>query len=83
MRIYSSASVSCWFSSRRRTQAKVSSVPSFLLPMPCLYFQWAATPYSAMWCISQVRICTSKGMPSLPMTVVWRDWYMLGLGVLI
>ena len=51
--------------------------------MPCLYFQWAATPYSAMWCISQVRICTSKGMPSLPMTVVWRDWYMLGLGVLI
>jgi hypothetical protein len=28
-----------------------------------LYFQWAAIPYSAMWCISRVRICTSMGRP--------------------
>ena len=47
----------------------------------CLYFQCAATPYSAVWCISQVRICTSKGMPCEPMTVVCSDWYMLGFGV--
>ena len=33
------------------------------------------------WSISQVRICTSKGMPSCPMTVVCSDWYMFGLGV--
>ena len=49
--------------------------------MPSLYFQWAATPYSAVSCISLVRICTSKGTPSSPMTVVWRLWYILGLGV--
>ena len=49
--------------------------------MPSLYFQWAAMPYSAVWCISQVRICTSKGTPALVITVVCRDWYMLGLGM--
>ena len=32
--------------------------------------QWAATPYSETSCMSRVRICTSKGMPSVPMTVV-------------
>ena len=37
------------------------------------YFQCAATPYSAVWCISHVRICTSNGMPCEPMTVVCRD----------
>ena len=57
---YSSASVSCWLSSRRRTHSKSFSVPP---PVPCLYFQWAAIPYSAVSCISQVRIWTSKGMP--------------------
>ena len=60
-------------------QACSSSLSS--LVTPALYFQCAAMPYSAVWCISQVRICTSKGMPSLPMTVVCSDWYMLGLGV--
>ena len=77
----SSASVSCWPSRSLRTHSNSCSVPRFWLAIPCLYFQWAATPYSAVWCIPQVRICTSKGMPSRPMTVVWRDWYMLGLGV--
>ena len=81
VRTNSSASVSCWLSSSLRTHSKSPSLPSFLLAIPCLYFQWAAMPYSAVWCISQVRICTSKGMPSRPMTVVWRDWYILGLGV--
>ena len=38
-------------------------------------------PYSAVWCISQVRICTSNGMPSVLSTVVWRDWYIFGFGV--
>ena len=76
---YSSASVSCWLSSRRRIHSKSFSSP--VVWMPCLYFQWAAMPYSAVWCISHVRICTSKGMPSVPMTVVCRDWYMFGFGV--
>ena len=75
---YSSASASCWLSSSRRTHSKSFSLPE---PVPCLYFQWAAMPYSAVSCMSQVRICTSKGMPSEPMTVVCRDWYILGLGV--
>ena len=70
--IYSSASAPSWFSSNRRTHSYFPSVPA---PWPCcLYFQWAATPYSATSCIFQVRICTSKGRPSGPMTVVWRDW---------
>ena len=33
------------------------------VPRPSLYFQCAATPCSAMRCISCVRICTSKGWP--------------------
>ena len=33
------------------------------LRAPPLYFQCAATPCSAMRCISCVRICTSKGCP--------------------
>ena len=39
-----------------------------------LYFQWAATPYSAIRCISWVRIWISTGLPSGPMTVVCSDW---------
>ncbi len=46
-----------------------------------LYFQCAATPYSARWCMPQVRICSSTGLPSGPMTVVCSDWYMLNLGI--
>ena len=38
----------------------MASLFSFLLPTPALYFQWAAIPYSAIWCISQVRICVSR-----------------------
>ena len=39
-----------------------------------LYCQWAATPCSARACISQVRICTSSGLPCGPTTVVCSDW---------
>ena len=46
-----------------------------------LYFQCAATPYSARRCIAKVRICSSTGLPSGPMTVVCSDWYMLNLGI--
>ena len=76
----STSSASFWFSMSWRIHARRSSSLSCPV-MPALYFQWAAMPYSAVWCISQVRICTSKGMPSLSMTVVWSDWYMFGLGV--
>ena len=34
-------------------------------------------------CISHVRICTSNGMPSEPMTVVCTLWYIFGFGVLM
>ncbi len=51
------------------------------MPISSLYFQWAATPYSARWCIARVRICSSTGLPSGPMTVVCSDWYMLNLGI--
>ena len=46
-----------------------------------LYFQCAATPYSARRCIAWVRICISTGLPSGPITVVCSDWYMLNLGI--
>jgi hypothetical protein len=46
-----------------------------------LYFQCAATPYSARRCIACVRICSSTGLPSGPITVVCSDWYMLNLGI--
>ena len=39
-----------------------------------LYFQCAATPYSAVRCICQDRICISTGLPSGPITVVCSDW---------
>ena len=47
---------------------------SALAPFRSLYCQWAATPCSARACISQVRICTSSGLPCGPTTVVCRDW---------
>ena len=46
-----------------------------------LYFQCAATPYSARRCISWVRIWISTGRPFGPITVVCSDWYMLNLGI--
>ena len=46
-----------------------------------LYFQCAATPYSARRCISWVRIWISTGLPPGPITVVCSDWYMLNLGI--
>ena len=51
------------------------------MPLPSLYFQCAATPYSARVCISSVRICSSTGLPCGPSTVVCRDWYMLNFGI--
>ncbi len=39
-----------------------------------LYFQCAATPYSACWCISLVRIWISTVRPPGPITVVCSDW---------
>ena len=38
-------------------------------------------PYSATRCMSWVRICSSTGLPSGPITVVCSDWYMLNLGI--
>ena len=38
-------------------------------------------PNSAVACIWFVRIWTSRGLPSGPITVVCRDWYMLNLGI--
>ena len=46
-----------------------------------LYIQCAATPYSAVLCMSRVRIWISSGRPSGPITVVCSDWYMLNLGI--
>ena len=80
----SCASDSCWLSRSLRIHANLSSSPArttALALSPILYFQCAAMPYSAVWCMSQVRICTSNGMPSEPMTVVCTLWYMLGFGV--
>ena len=46
-----------------------------------LYFQCAATPYSARRCMPMVRICISTGLPDGPITVVCSDWYMLNFGI--
>ena len=46
-----------------------------------LYIQCAATPNSAVWCMSKVRIWISSGLPPGPITVVCSDWYMLNLGM--
>ena len=72
---------SCCHSRVWRSQASFTSSSSE--SMPSLYFQWAAMPYSATWCISFVRIWISKGLPLLPMTVVCSDWYRFGFGMAI
>ena len=63
----------------------VSRAASALLSAPpaklSLYFQCAATPYSARRCIPKVRICSSTGLPWMPITVVCSDWYMLNFGI--
>ena len=46
-----------------------------------LYFQCAATPNSARRCMVWLRIWISTGLPSGPITVVCKDWYMLNLGI--
>ena len=51
------------------------------VPPLSLYRQCAAIPNSAVACIWFVRIWTSRGLPSGPITVVCRDWYMLNLGI--
>ena len=60
-----------------RMPASSGVTPSWRL---ALYFQCAATPYSARRCISWVRICSSTGSFLSPSTVVCSDWYMLNLG---
>ena len=55
-----------------RSQLKRSVSPAAGEP-PSLYFQWAAIPYSATWCMSVVRIWTSIGR-CRPITAVCRDW---------
>ena len=53
--------------SRIKTRSSIYlSVPV----IPSLYFQCAAIPNSAVWCISKVRICISNGTPSRLITVV-------------
>jgi hypothetical protein len=46
-----------------------------------LYAQCAATPDSAVACMSRVRIWNSIILPPGAMTVVWRLWYRLDLGI--
>ena len=48
-----------------------AAVPS---PSCALYSQWAATPASAMTCISSVRIWNSMFTPEGPTSVVCSDW---------
>ena len=53
----------------------ISAVVAAAPALECsLYPQCAAIPYSARRCISWVRICTSMGLPSSPITVVCSDW---------
>ena len=56
-----------------QSMMRLSQSMSDVLPSP-LYAQCAATPHSARWCISRVRICTSIGRPCGPITVVCRLW---------
>ncbi len=58
-----------------------STLSSGALLPSSLYIQCAAMPYSAVSCISWVRIWISSGRPSGPMTVVCSAWYMLNLGM--
>ena len=79
------SSISFCHSSVSLSQDNLSSLTvtfAFFPPkkLASLYAQCAAIPYSAILCISQVRICTSKGVPFGPINVVCKDWYMLGFG---
>ena len=60
----------------RRSPSAVSAVR-----FSSLYSQCAATPNSAVRCISGVRIWISSGLPCGPMTVVCSDWYMFSRGM--
>ena len=46
-----------------------------------LYSQWAAMPFSAVSCISPLRIWISMVAPPGPITVVCRLWYRFDLGM--
>ena len=63
------------------SQARSAASFAFLPSRPSLYRQWAAMPYSAVRCISWVRICTSIARPCGPTTVVCSDWYRFNLGI--
>ena len=71
-------SSSCRSQSRSSLPGVPETATSFLVS---LYFQCAAMPYSAVRCIPIVRICSSTGLPSGPITVVCSDWYMLNFGI--
>ena len=43
------------------------------LLIPPLYNECAASPNSAAWCISSVRICISSGSPEGCSSVVWIE----------
>ena len=68
-----------------RSQFNFASCASMLFAAspPSLYFQCAAIPYSAVLCISSVRIWISNGCPDGPIRVVWSDWYIFGFGMAI
>ena len=67
------------FSSISRIFFNHSSMPdSLLIP---LYFQCAASPFSATSSIRTVRICTSTHLPSGPNTVVCKLSYPFVLGI--
>ena len=73
------SAISCCHSSMRPSHARSARSPDS--PLPSLYRQCAAMPYSAVRCIALVRICTSTLRPPGPTTVVCSDWYMLNLGI--
>ena len=78
--------ISCCHSRICRSQFSFSSScsgPDFLPSDASLYFQWAAMPYSAVRCISKVRIWISKGWPLGPISVVCSDWYIFCFGMAI
>ena len=68
----SGSAVSCCHSRTCRNQISASSTSfaPFLSTSSSLYLQCAAIPYSAVLCISSVRICISYLRPSGPNTVV-------------
>ena len=65
--------MSCCSSRICRSQRNIWS-PFSAVRRPSLYFQWAATPFSASACISSVRIWISIISAFGPKTVVWSDW---------